>query len=339
MVERISILKNRLTTFLFILFLSTNAATFTAVITGNWNDGVTWGNVSPGVVGVDFPGVNDIVNIPSGIGTVTVPAFYTAKAKSLTLNSNLNNVSCTLSLTGTSSALIISGDLNMNCFIFSGGFSTTTVRIDLNGGALQVNGNLTATSKDQSGPKQNQLITTGSGVLTVGGDLTLINDGTTTAKLNMNTTGSSLKVGGNISLGTLDNGSGTKGTIYYYGSSGSQTIINSISYYNLTVSGGATKLLGGNIDVNGAFYISSGATFNSNNYNINIAGDWTNDGSFLDQKGTVTFDGASTIWGNSVTTFYDVIVSGTLIGHTNTFSVEKNFSNNGTFNHNNGTIN
>ena len=39
-------------------------ATFTSVINGNWNDGATWGNASPGTKGVDWPGnAGDVVNI------------------------------------------------------------------------------------------------------------------------------------------------------------------------------------------------------------------------------------------------------------------------------------
>lgn len=33
--------------------------TFVAVQSGNWNNGATWGNASPGTIGVDFPGPND----------------------------------------------------------------------------------------------------------------------------------------------------------------------------------------------------------------------------------------------------------------------------------------
>ncbi len=33
--------------------------TFTSVSAGNWNDGATWGNTSPGVAGIDYPGEGD----------------------------------------------------------------------------------------------------------------------------------------------------------------------------------------------------------------------------------------------------------------------------------------
>lgn len=46
-------------------------ATFTSVTTGDWDDGATWGNTSPGVKGTDWPGLaGDVVNISNG-DTVT----------------------------------------------------------------------------------------------------------------------------------------------------------------------------------------------------------------------------------------------------------------------------
>ena len=44
----------------------TQAQTFTSVTTGNWEDGGTWGNTSPGTNGVDYPANNDNVIITNG---------------------------------------------------------------------------------------------------------------------------------------------------------------------------------------------------------------------------------------------------------------------------------
>ncbi|MBN1187651.1 MAG: DUF2341 domain-containing protein, partial [Bacteroidales bacterium] len=52
----------RLLLAIFILSISSitfSQATFTSVQDGNWNDGATWGNTSPGSVGIDYPGSND----------------------------------------------------------------------------------------------------------------------------------------------------------------------------------------------------------------------------------------------------------------------------------------
>lgn len=46
-------------------------ATFTSVTTGDWDDGATWGNTSPGTKGTDWPGLaGDVVTISNG-DTVT----------------------------------------------------------------------------------------------------------------------------------------------------------------------------------------------------------------------------------------------------------------------------
>jgi len=41
---------------------------FTATVSGDWNDGATWGNASPGVKGTDWPGLaNDVATINAGV--------------------------------------------------------------------------------------------------------------------------------------------------------------------------------------------------------------------------------------------------------------------------------
>lgn len=48
-----------------------SAEMFTSVASGDWNDGATWGNVSPGVAGTDFPDSSDDATISDG-DTVTI---------------------------------------------------------------------------------------------------------------------------------------------------------------------------------------------------------------------------------------------------------------------------
>ncbi|MEJ0021441.1 MAG: 6-bladed beta-propeller [Candidatus Doudnabacteria bacterium] len=43
------------------------ASSFTSAQDGNWNDGATWGNTSPGVIGVDFPGPTDDATIENNV--------------------------------------------------------------------------------------------------------------------------------------------------------------------------------------------------------------------------------------------------------------------------------
>ncbi len=59
---------------------------------------------------------------------------------------------------------------------------------------------------------------------------------------------------------------------------------------NLSLNGSATFTLGGDLDTNGNLSISSDATLNGGNYNINIAGNWSNLGTWNYGSSTVTFD-------------------------------------------------
>ncbi|UCF62680.1 MAG: T9SS type A sorting domain-containing protein, partial [bacterium] len=74
---------------------------------------------------------------------------------------------------------------------------------------------------------------------------------------------------------------------------------------NITLNGGAVLTIqnGYDLDVNG-YYLNSNATVNINSANttINVAGNWTNNGSFIHGQGTVVFDG---------TDLQDIISGGT----------------------------
>lgn len=106
---------------------------------------------------------------------------------------------------------------------------------------------------------------------------------------------------------------------------GPWTIGNASSYYNLIISGAAAKRLfvsptniGGNLSIN------NGATFDVNNNNINIAGDWINNlgGSFTEGTRTVTFNGTAnnqTIFPPAIAageTFYNLTINNTFSGGT-----------------------
>lgn len=96
--------------FLFLIPLSARAATFTSVQSGNWNDGATWGNASPGVVGTDFPGEGDTATIGAQT-TVTIPAGYSASVAGITYGTGVSAHHTILTINGT---LTLGGDLNMS---------------------------------------------------------------------------------------------------------------------------------------------------------------------------------------------------------------------------------
>jgi hypothetical protein len=126
------------------------------------------------------------------------------------------------------------------------------------------------------------------------------------------------RANGNVSGGELviASGSGTKsitGGTFRIGNAATpagQTIeLNSaVPIFHLLVnSANATAQLASALDVNGDLTISAGA-LNANSLNLNLAGNWTNNGTFTPGTGTVTMDGASaqTMSGS---TFYNLTIN------------------------------
>ena len=105
---------------------------------------------------------------------------------------------------------------------------------------------------------------------------------TVTGKLNL--------TGDTVVLGNDAQASGT----IIYGGDADQSIDTGLTYYNFMISGSSSPAaLGADLDVNGNVTISNFNTFNSGGYNINVAGNWKNDGTFTPGTGTVIFDGTS----------------------------------------------
>lgn len=89
---------------------------------------------------------------------------------------------------------------------------------------------------------------------------------------------------------------------------------------NLTFSGSGTKTLAGAVTVNGNLNINEGATLSTSdsNHSISIAGNWTNNGTFTANSGTVTFNGtaAQTIGGTSTSIFNNLTIGASSAGTT-----------------------
>jgi hypothetical protein len=94
-----------------------------------------------------------------------------------------------------------------------------------------------------------------------------------------------------------------------YDQTGDQNVLGE-TYHHLVINGSGTKTLGGSIDVNGDLTISAG-TLAASTYDITLAGDWTNNGTFTHANRKVTFDGAATqeITDGNPTTFYDLEIN------------------------------
>jgi hypothetical protein len=135
-------------------------------------------------------------------------------------------------------------------------------------------------------------------------------------------------MGASNSIGTLE--ASTVLTVNYAGNN--QSVFASDNYYNLILSGTATKTLQGNSTVKGDFTIEDGAVFDANSKELLVYGDWINNSTsdgFTETGSTIVFSGtAQTIYSANpagetfenltidntagVTLLCDVTVTGTL---------------------------
>src|SRR5260221_10870448 len=112
-----------------------------------------------------------------------------------------------------------------------------------------------------------------------------------------------------------------------------------------------SRHISGSVTFNGTTAISGSSTNSFNhvtisgsltaplNGNINVAGNWLNNGSFTHNSGTVTFIGTTAISGSSTNSFNHVTISGSLTAPLNgNINVAGNWLNNGSFTHNSGTV-
>ncbi|MCK4891526.1 MAG: hypothetical protein KAS78_02545, partial [Candidatus Pacebacteria bacterium] len=152
-----------------------------------------------------------------------------------------------------------------------------------------------------------------AGRLTIASGQTLTTIGTSTT-LNIGS-GTTLTNNGTLSLGgttftkTGTYTAATTSTTTYIGQTdNSAVILLNAAHGNLTLNktGTTFNLPADNFDVNGNLTITAGTLdATATPYNINLAGNWSNSGTFTPRSGTVTLDGTSqSILGN--TTFYNL---------------------------------
>ena len=99
---------------------------------------------------------------------------------------------------------------------------------------------------------------------------------------------------------------------------------------------GRTILSGVSTTAFGNVTITGGLTAHSNL--MQVAGNLVQNGVFSNNNGAVEFNGNTIISGSSTASFNHVEISGALTASTGTLKVADGFINNGSFNHNNGTV-
>ncbi len=101
----------------------------------------------------------------------------------------------------------------------------------------------------------------------------------------------------------------------------------------LFTTNGPTALLTSALTVSNAVTITPTTTLNSQNFNLTVGGTFSNDGTYTPGTNTTIFNGTTAVIGATVTTFTNVIVTGTLNSHVVNMNVTGNWTNNGgTFN-------
>lgn len=144
------------------------------------------------------------------------------------------------------------------------------------------------------------------------------------------TTGLEIPTSGILSNLTIDVNSGATVSL-----SQSITVLNA-----LTISSSGRSLACGSHNVTTNSFSSSG-TFSAPNSTatagFTVSGNFTNNGIFNNNSGTTTFSGLTNLTGSSITTFGNLVISGTLNAGVN-LSVNRNFTNNGSFNAGTSTV-
>ncbi|MBC7865473.1 MAG: hypothetical protein IAF38_21035, partial [Bacteroidia bacterium] len=129
------------------------------------------------------------------------------------------------------------------------------------------------------------------------------------------------------------------GNTVNYTRAANQTVRNPTGaiYHHLGLAGSGTKTLTANTDCNGNVTISSTFDVTNNDYNLTVAGNWSSTGTFTEQNGTVTFDGAAaqSISVSGGETFYNVIFAA---AGTKTLLSNISSTTNVTFNAGTGTL-
>lgn len=220
-------------------------------------------------------------------------------AGALTLNGNLNITGVTLDPSLSNFAISVKGN-----WTNTGTFNPRNGTVTFNGTSPQIITNAT-------GEIFNNLNMTGAGSKTLANKITINFDFTLSSTL--------IAGSNNVDIrGNWDN-SGT-----YDG------LGNTVSFINNTQLLGTTVSDFNNVSITG--------TLTGHATNMRVSGNWVNNGTFNHNNGTVTFNGTSAISGSATNTFKNLAITGALTVPAGNTNVAGNYTNNGTFNHNNGTV-
>jgi Ig-like domain CHU_C associated/Secretion system C-terminal sorting domain len=209
------------------------------------------------------------------------------------LNDLTTNVSGIVSL---QSPVTVNGDFVLT----SGTFDGTTNNFTMAGANWSGNGGTYTINSGNTTIFAGTTVMGGSSPGGTFGNLTINGGASLTAPpANINVSGAWSKSGTFVANG---------GTVTFNGAG--QTLNSSGTIFNNVVVSSGTVTLGDAMDVNGDLTISSTLDVGVGNNSINIAGTWTNNGTFTHGTGTVIFDGANQTITSSAKPFFDVTLGG-----------------------------
>lgn len=309
-----------------ISFGSTNgtsrAMTFTGAVT--LNNGAVWNETTSGAA-ASFSFGNSFTNNATTFTAQSPTHAFTGSNR--TLNGNTTTVIPTVSVTGSYTnnitTLTISSALSGNngtltnssgsTLTIGGSSSITNFN---NAGTANINGSGTISTPTANFVNTGTLNLNGTGNITggitnnTGGTVNLASSGTIATFINATAT-SQLNISASPvpTINTLT--TTTAGNTVNYNGLGNQVVRSGNTYSNLTISGSGTKTLAGTTNVNSNLTVGSGTTLDvtTNNYALNIGGDFTNNGTFTTRLGTVTLNGSGTQSFN-VSNFYNLTLAG-----------------------------
>ncbi len=249
--------------------------------TNNWGDGNNW---NPNGV----PIATDAVIISNnGNRTVNVNGNFSCASLTLTYTGNTNGL-IQLSIPTTRS-LTVTNDITLN---YTGGNGAENINLNVSGGTLTCS-NINLNQRTADNQDAYLSITDANSIVNVSGNIVM--HGSNLRNYLLFTANGTINVGETITGGGITSAAGggasapTSGTVNY-NASGPQNI-GAYTYYNLTISGGGTKTMTGNVTVNNILNLADGnISLGASNYNLTVASGGSVTGSF-DENHMIVCDG------------------------------------------------
>lgn len=325
-----------------IINATANCQSLTIEGTANWTSAVT---LNAGTGGVIIPSGGNITGTSSGVlttaGGLTINSVLTSttvRIRTITTPGQIITGTGTFARLDISTATVNNGNLIVTTDISSTVVSMLTQAVNstlVYNGTSPIDADIDASASGNSitygGTAQtikpctyNNLIISGSGIKTLGGDITVNSD------LTVNTgtlSTSTFQITGNATgIFTLDNGTifniGSNGsatnvdfptayttgnislaatsTVVYYGNS-AQTVSNVPNYGNLTIrTFSGSKTAAGNLSINGNLIVTSPSTLDMTSYTLNLAGNYTSTGRLSFTSGLFNIGGNYTNTGGFI---------------------------------------